>query len=70
MATATATMWAIVTARATGWRVTQRERARAARAHATAMRVVGIEEGEGSMAMVMATRVVGRRTAITTTRTM
>jgi hypothetical protein len=50
--------------------VTKRERAWASRANAKAMRVVGIEEGEGGKVMAMVTRVVGKRTAMATTRAM
>jgi hypothetical protein len=41
--------------------VTNRTRARVARAMETMMRVAGDEEGKGGNAMVMATRVAGER---------
>ncbi len=49
--------------RGRGWRVTNRARARAARAMEMTMRVVGNKEGEGSKAMTMATRVAGEQMA-------
>jgi hypothetical protein len=50
--------------------MTERERARAARAMATAMRVAGDEEGKGNKTMVMATRIAGEWTATVTKRVM
>jgi hypothetical protein len=50
--------------------VTNRARARAARAMKMAMRVVGDKKGDGGKAMTMATRVAGDRTATATKRAM
>jgi hypothetical protein len=49
-----------------GWRVTNRERARAARVMEMMMRVASNKEGKGSKAMMMVTRVVGKWTAMAT----
>ncbi len=46
--------------------MTNRARARAARAVEVTMRVVGDKEGKGGKAMAMATSVVGERTAMAT----
>jgi hypothetical protein len=53
-----------------GWKVTNRARARVARAIETMMRVAGDKEGKGSKAMVMATRVAGEQTAMATKKAM
>ncbi len=48
----------------------KRARARAARVMVMTMRVAGSREGKGSKAMATATRVVGKRTAMTMKRVM
>ncbi len=50
--------------------MTNRARARVARAVETTMRVVGNKESKGGKAMAMATRVVGEQTAMATKRAM
>ncbi len=51
-----------------GWRLTNRARARAARAMETTMRVAGDKEGKGSKAMATAIKVAGERMAVVTKR--
>ncbi len=53
-----------------GWKVTNRARARAARAMKTTMTVAGNKEGKGGKVMATATRVVGKRMVTATKRAM